>query len=253
MKCPKCEKQNKPGVKNCEYCNELMPVRKKKASTVKKNDTTKKKSTPENKTEEKKEAKIVHKESVKKNSKPKKKIEKQIEEKKEPIIELSDEKKALKKLLKNIKKIRKIIYLYILLVIVILLIILGINEKMHTITCEISNNSEMEKYNIKLVLKKDKYNNITGFKYITENTTNSYDETLKSRYDIIIEELQKKDDYDKIVTSFLKTRSWKIVYDFKEDYLKETIDYIGIDLTPYLDNVNAFVEEIENEVGFTCK
>ena len=62
MKCPNCEKQNKPGVKNCVYCNKIMPVRKKK--TIPKKEETKDKL------------------------------------KNEPIIELSEEKKAIKKLIK---------------------------------------------------------------------------------------------------------------------------------------------------------
>ena len=40
MKCPNCEKQNKPGVKKCEYCNEVMPVRKKR-ETLKKEEVAK--------------------------------------------------------------------------------------------------------------------------------------------------------------------------------------------------------------------
>lgn len=260
MKCPKCEKPNKPGVKNCEHCNELMPVRKKRVSSTKKT-VTKTKIDSEKKSEKVKTTKKVtstkteKKIPVKKENgvtKKSKVIEVSVEEKKEPIIELSDEKKAVKKMLKNIKKVNKIIYFYILLVIVVLVMILFINKKMHTITCEVNNNSETEKYNIKLVINKDD-NNITGFKYITKNTTNSYDETLKARYDIIVEELSKKNDFEKIVKSNLKSRNWIISYEFTKDKLNRTNDFIGIDLTPYLDDVNSFVQELEQSVGFTCK
>ncbi len=214
MKCPNCEKQNKPGVKNCEYCNKIMPVRKKK--TIPKKEETKDKL------------------------------------KNEPIIELSEEKKAIKKLIKKIKKINKMIYVYIFLVISIIILILMYNNKLHTITCKVNNNSETEKYNIKLTIKRNK-DDITGFKYVTHSTTNSYDETLESRYKIIIEELKKKDDYSEIVKSRLNNRSWEIKYTFNSDYLDKTYEYIGIDLSPYMNDVESLVEVLEKEVGFSCK
>lgn len=238
MKCPNCTKQNKPGVKNCEYCNELMPVRKKKTSNV---------NTQENKTAKAKTKNSGEKIVVKKTEK----IEPEV--KKEAIIELDEEKKAIKKMVKNIKKINKMIYVYIVLIIAVFGIILMVNNKLHTITCEISNDSETEKYNIKLVIKRNE-NNITGFKYITESTTNSYDETLEARYKIITDELKKIEDYNEIVSSKLKNRSMKIEYNFEEENLDKTIDYINIDLSPYLNNVDSFIVELEKqEIGFKCK
>ena len=85
------------------------------------------------------------------------------------------------------------IFVYIFLVISILAIIIMFNNKIHTITCQIDNNSETEKYSIKVLIKHNK-EKLTGFKYITENFTNSYDENFKSRYDIIINDLKKKND-----------------------------------------------------------
>jgi hypothetical protein len=115
MKCPNCEKQNKPGVKNCEYCNEKMPVRKKNPSKSKK-DTAVKQVTEDKKTKTVKktnESEVETKKVVKEQSK--KTVKEEI--KKEPLIELSDEKKALKKMVKNVKNINKMIYVYILFVI----------------------------------------------------------------------------------------------------------------------------------------
>lgn len=245
MKCPNCEKQNKPGVKNCEYCNKKMPVRKKR-------ETVKKVSESEEKKVVKSKIKVENTKVAEKTkiSSSKKIVEEKIE--KEPIIELSEEKKALKKMMKKAKKINKMIFVYIFLVISLLAIIVMFNNKMHTITCQINNNSETEKYSIKVLIKRNK-EKITGFKYITENITNSYDETLKSRYEIIIDDLKKKDDFENIVSSKLKNRSWKIIYNFEQDYLEKTSDYIGIDLNPYYENVDLFVEELEKEVGFSCK
>lgn len=244
MKCPKCEKQNKPGVKNCEFCNEIMPVRKKRETSKKITESSDKKIV-KNKTNNKNEVT----KNIKKTS-SKKTIEEKIE--KEPIIELSEEKKALKKMMKKAKKINKMIFVYIFLVVSLLAIIVMFNNKMHTITCQINNNSETEKYSIKVLIKRNK-EKITGFKYITESITNSYDETLKSRYEIILDDLKKKDDFENIVSSKLNNRSWKIIYNFRQDYLDKTSDYIGIDLEPYYDNVDMFVEELEKEVGFSCK
>jgi hypothetical protein len=216
------------------------------------------------KTEGKKEVKAKNKavdknESTKTNSPSKtKQPKKEIVEKtvkyneKISIIELSEEKKAIKKMLKKAKKINKMIFVYIFLVISVLAIIVMINNKLHTITCEVNNNSETEKYSIKLILKRNG-KNITGFKYITENITNSYDETLKSRYDIIINDLMRKENFDEIVSSKLKNRSLKIVYDFNENNLDKTSQYIGIDLEPYYEDVDILVKELEKEVGFSCK
>lgn len=240
MKCPKCEKQNKAGAKNCEYCAEVMPVRKKRTTTTKKSDTVTKSETKANKTTK----------SVKKTSK--KEVNEQPEIVKESIIELNDEKKAIKKLVKKAKKINKMIYVYILLVVSILFLVLMLNNKLHTVTCTIDHNSETEKYNITLKIRKNN-NRIIGFHYITENTTNSYDKELESRYNIIVDELKKKKDFNDIVSSSLKSRSWKISYKFNENNLEKTSNYIGIDLTPYINDVDAFVEELEKEVGFTCK
>ena len=127
-----------------------------------------------------------------------------------------------------------------------------LNNKLNTITCTTNHNSETEKYNIIIKIKK-KNNNIIGFKYITKNTINSYDKELESRYSIIIEELKKKDDFNKIVSSSLKSRSWEISYEFDKNNLNKTSSYIGIDLTPYINDVDVFVEELEKEVGFVCK
>ena len=134
----------------------------------------------------------------------------------------------------------------------IIILILMYNNKLHTITCKVNNNSETEKYNIKLTIKRNK-DDITGFKYVTHSTTNSYDETLESRYKIIIEELKKKDDYSEIVKSRLNNRSWEIKYTFNSDYLDKTYEYIGIDLSPYMNDVESLVEVLEKEVGFSCK
>lgn len=217
MKCPKCEKPNKPRVERCAFCNAKMPVRKNNANTKKVS-----------------------------------KIEPDKEEKKEPIIELSEEKRALKKFLKKIKKMNKMLFVYLALGLSFVAFVLVINSKFHTITCTVNNVSETEKYDIKLVLKHNK-NNITNFKYITESKTNSYDKTLKERYNIIIDELRKKDQFDEIVDSSLKNRSWKIEYKFDKNNLELTPNYIGIDLSPYLEDVNSFVKVLEKEIGFECK
>lgn len=244
MKCPKCEKQNKPGVKNCEYCAEVMPIRKKRTTSTKKSDTGTKSETKTN--ERAKSVKKVETKVSKKSAVEKTEVEK------EPIFELSDEKKALKKFVKKVRKVNKMIYVYILLVISILILVLMLNNKLNTITCTTNHNSETEKYNIIIKIKK-KNNNIIGFRYITKNTINSYDKALESRYSIIIEELKKKEDFNKIVSSSLKARSWEISYKFDKNNLNKTSSYIGIDLTPYTNDVDAFVEELEKEVGFVCK
>lgn len=238
MKCPKCEKQNKPGVKNCEYCDEIMPVRKKKTST--KNQTQKQKKT-------------TVKKEIKKTSASKTEVKKDIKKvEKEPLIELSDEKKALKKLLKRIKKINKMIYIYIIVIIGILGLTLLFNSKANTIICKTINKSETEKYSITLKIKKRK-NEIKEFHYITKNITNSYDDELKSRYQIIMDDIERKDNYKDIVSSSLQKRSYEISYKFSEHNLDKTNQYIGLDLSNYKNDVNTFIEELEKEVGFTCK
>lgn len=240
MKCPNCEKQNKPGVKNCEFCNSVMPVRKKRTTSVK--------------TEKKESVKPVTKKVTKTStvSKSKTKVETKEVIVKEPLIELSDEKKALKKLLKKIKKINKMIYVYIIAILAILGLTLMFNNKVNTITCTAKHNSETEKYSITLKIKKRK-NNITSFQYITKNTTNSYEDELESRYKIILEDIKRKDNYKDIVSSSLKKRSYEISYKFKENNLNKTSEYIGIDLASYKSDVNSFIEVLESEVGFSCK
>lgn len=249
MKCPKCEKQNKAGAKNCEFCNEVMPVRKKKATTKQSANSIKN----DNKsTTAQKKSNITKAQNKIAKKKPRKDVNEKPEIVKEPIIELSDEKKAIKRIVKKVKKINKMIYVYILLVLSVLFLILMLNNKLHTVSCTINHNSETEKYNITLKIKKSK-NNIVGFKYITKNTTNSYDKELESRYNIIVDELKKKKDFNDIVSSSLRSRSWKITYEFNESNLDKTTDYIGIDLTGYTNDVESLVKELEKEVGFTCK
>lgn len=251
MKCPNCENQNKPGVKNCEFCNSVMPIRKKRTTSIK---IEKQESVKQSTKKVTKKTTVAKTKTNVKASKPKTKAKVETKELivKEPLIELSDEKKALKKLLKRIKKINKMIYVYIIAIVAVLGLTLMFNNKVNTVTCTTKHSSEIEKYSITLKIKKRK-NDITNFQYITKNTTNSYDDELESRYKIIIEDIKRKDNYKDIVSSSLSKRGYEISYKFNENYLDKTSEYIGIDLTNYKNDVNSFIEVLEKEVGFICK
>ncbi len=250
MKCPKCQEQNKPGVKNCEYCNEVMPVRKKKATTVKKTTVSKKKENAENNIENKPKTKVVKK-TVKKESVTKK-VVKQDEIKKEPIIELSEEKKALKKFVKKVRKINKLIYLYIGLAILALILIFVISNNSNTITCKVNNDTNNASYKISVKIKY-KENKMKHFTYVTKFVSEKKaKKEYESTYKTILEGLETKTNYDKIVEADYGKKFWAITYRFDENNLKYSSEYIGMDLLPYVDDVNVFVDEIET-VGFECK
>lgn len=214
MKCPNCQKQNKPNVKKCAYCNGLMPIRKKNTTTKK---TTKKEET------------VV----------------------KEPIIELSEEKIAFKNFVKKIKSINKIVWVYLILILVAILLIILVNEKRSTSTCTLRNSDNDYSYSVNIILKHNQ-DKVSYFEYSSRYSSDDFSKNdYKNTYEAMIEGLSSKPGFSRIVSGSYGSKYWEMIYQFNESDFEYSEDYIDFDINKYANNYKEFINEME-KAGFDC-